>query len=319
MGQVTDAGQGAKTNILLESGTNELEIVEFAVGNNVYGINVAKVREIIRFPDTVVDVPDSHPSLEGIANIRGQIIPLINLQRHLGKAGDLDKSTTYIIISEFNKTMVGFCVTSVARIHRLSWKQIESPTGMVSSEEGIVVAIVKFDDRMILLLDFEKITADINPESGMTKNAGSIINMEGKGVDRSSKTVFVVEDSNYIQKIIVNNLEKAGYRVNTASDGQQAWDRLSSIIDDKNFRKIEDHINIIISDIEMPQMDGLHLIKNIKNNEKLKHLPCVVFSSLISDEMSVKCESVGADAQISKPELARLVDLIDGFAESRSS
>jgi two-component system chemotaxis response regulator CheV len=314
MAQITDAGQAGKSNILLESGTNELEIVEFAVGDNVYGINVAKVREIIRFPDSVVDVPESHPSLEGIANIRGQVIPLINLKKHLGKPGDLDKSTSYIIISEFNQTMVGFCVTSVARIHRLSWKQIESPTGMVSSEEGVVVAIVKFDDRMILLLDFEKITADINPESGMTKNAGNITDVESTDVDRSSKTIFVVEDSNYIKKIIVNNLEKAGYGVCTATDGQEAWDRLNSIISAENFRKIENHFNIIISDIEMPQMDGLHLIKNIKNNEKLKHLPCVVFSSLISEEMAVKCKSVGADAQISKPELARLVDLIDSLA-----
>jgi two-component system chemotaxis response regulator CheV len=314
MAQITDAGQAGKSNILLESGTNELEIVEFAVGDNVYGINVAKVREIIRFPDSVVDVPESHPSLEGIANIRGQVIPLINLKKHLGKPGDLDKSTSYIIISEFNQTMVGFCVTSVARIHRLSWKQIESPTGMVSSEEGVVVAIVKFDDRMILLLDFEKITADINPESGMTKNAGNITDVESTDVDRSSKTILVVEDSNYIKKIIVNNLEKAGYGVCTATDGQEAWDRLNSIISAENFRKIENHFNIIISDIEMPQMDGLHLIKNIKNNEKLKHLPCVVFSSLISEEMAVKCKSVGADAQISKPELARLVDLIDSLA-----
>jgi two-component system chemotaxis response regulator CheV len=314
MAQITDAGQAGKSNILLESGTNELEIVEFAVGDNVYGINVAKVREIIRFPDSVVDVPESHPSLEGIANIRGQVIPLINLKKHLGKPGDLDKSTSYIIISEFNQTMVGFCVTSVARIHRLSWKQIESPTGMVSSEEGVVVAIVKFDDRMILLLDFEKITADINPESGMTKNAGNITDVESTDVDRSSKTILVVEDSNYIKKIIVNNLEKAGYGVCTATDGQEAWDRLNSIISAENFRKIENHFNIIISDIEMPQMDGLHLIKNIKNNEKLKHLPCVVFSSLISEEMAVKCKSVGADAQISKPELAGLVDLIDSLA-----
>ncbi len=310
---MTTLGKAGDTNILLESGTNELEIVEFAIGDNIYGINVAKVREIIKYPDSVVSVPDSHPSFEGIANIRGRIIPIINLQRHLGACNEIDKATSYIIISEFNQTMVGFCVTSVARIHRLSWKQIESPTGMISTEEGVVTAIIKFEDRMVLLLDFEKITADISPDSGMHPESGGAAS-EVKGLDRSSMTILVAEDSNYILKIIVSKLEGAGYKVHTASDGQVAWDYLTTIINGETFSKIDDHINIVISDIEMPQMDGLHLINNIKNNEHMKKIPCVVFSSLINDEMSAKCKSVGADAQISKPELARLVELVDGIA-----
>jgi len=302
-----------KTNILLESGTNELEIVEFSIDGNLYGINVAKVREIIRYPDKVIHVPDSHPSFEGIANIRGKVIPIINLQRHLGTSTISDKTNAYIIISEFNRAMVGFCVNSVARIHRLSWNQIESPTGLLSTEEGCVVAIVKFDDRMVLLLDFEKITADINPESGMRADTGIDLNKEKLGLDRSLKTVLIAEDSNYIMKIMVNKLKEAGYQVRTASDGQKAWDYLTSLINASDFKTINDHINIIISDIEMPQMDGLHLIKNIKSHDKLKHLPCVVFSSLINKEMSLKCKSVGADAEISKPELGSLVEFLDGL------
>jgi two-component system chemotaxis response regulator CheV len=127
------------------------------------------------------------------------------------------------------------------------------------------------------------------------------------------KKILVVEDSSYIQKIIVNNLEKAGYTVSTASDGQIAWDKLTALMNAENFRGIEEHFNIVISDIEMPRMDGLHLIKNIKENEKLKSVPCIVFSSLISAEMAAKCRSVGADSQISKPEISRLVELIDRF------
>ncbi len=303
-----------KTDILLESGTNELEIVEFTIDGNLYGINVAKVREIIRYPDKVIHIPDSHPSFEGIANIRGQIIPIINLQRHLGTSVTTDKESSYIIISEFNKSMVGFCVNSVARIHRLSWSQIESPTGLLSTEEGCVVAIVKFDDRMVLLLDFEKITADINPDSGMRADAVIDLNKEKQCLDRTSKTILIAEDSNYIMKIIVNKLKEAGYQVCPASDGQKAWDHLTSIVNDSNFRTINDHINIIITDIEMPQMDGLHLIKNIKSHDQLKHLPCIVFSSLINKEMSLKCKSVGADAEISKPELGNLVEFVDGIA-----
>lgn len=305
--------QQNQTDILLDSGTNELEIVEFLIGENTYGINVAKVREIIKFPDATVPVPNEHPSLDGIVDLRGQVVPIINMQRHLGLIDDMDKSSSYVIVSEFNKTMVGFCVSKVVGIQRLSWQQIEHLAGMVSSDAGSVTAVIKLEDRMILLLDFEKITSDIYPDSGMKSEAENIKTEAEQGVDRSAHTVFVVEDSNYINKIIVTTLEKAGYKVMSANDGQTAWNKLTSIINSDNFHAIDDHINIIISDIEMPQMDGLHLIKNIKNNDMLRHIPCIVFSSLISTEMSLKCDSVGADAQMSKPELARLVDLVDSY------
>ena len=302
-----------QTDILLESGTNELEIVEFLIGNNTYGINVAKVREIIRFPDATVPVPNEHPSLDGIVDLRGKVVPIINMQRHLGLVDDTDWASSYVIVSDFNNTTVGFCVSKVVGIQRLSWQQIERLAGLASSDSGSVTAVIKLEDRMILLLDYEKITSDIYPDSGMKNEAETLNNEEIQGLDRSAHTVFVVEDSNYILKIIIMTLEKAGYKVSSASDGQMAWDRLTSIIDNENFRSIEDHISVIISDIEMPQMDGLHLIKNIKTNEKLLHIPCIVFSSLISSEMSLKCKSVGADAQISKPEIAGLVDLVDRF------
>jgi two-component system chemotaxis response regulator CheV len=309
-------GKAGDTNILLESGTNELEIVEFAIDGNIYGINVAKVREIIKYPDNVVDVPDSHPSFEGIADIRGQVIPMINLPRHLGSPSELDKDSSYIIISEFNNSMIGFCVTSVSRIHRLSWKQLESPSGMLSSEEGVVTAIVKFDDRMAMLLDFEKITSDINPDSGMQADTSGEQEANSLELDRSLIKILIAEDSAYILKLIVKKLEGAGYQVTTASDGQIAWNLLTATLNDNDFNTINDHFHIIISDIEMPQMDGLHLIKNIKSHEMLQHIPCVVFSSLINDEMSLKCKSVGADAEISKPEMGNLVELIDKFAIS---
>jgi len=308
----------SQTDILLESGTNELEIIEFLIDNSTYGINVAKVREIIRFPEATVPVPNEHPSLEGIVDLRGQVVPIINLQRHLGVNIDIDRTTSYVIVSEFNNAMIGFCVSKVVGIQRLSWQQIEHLTGMSSSESGIVTAVIKLEDRMILLLDYEKITSDIYPDSGMQNEAKDVKSEEEQGVDRSDNTVFVVEDSKYIMKIIVMTLEKAGYKVMTANDGQIAWNKLTNIINNENFKAIEDHINVIVSDIEMPQMDGLHLIKNIKANDNLRNIPCIVFSSLISPEMSMKCKSVGADAEISKPEISDLVDLVDGFLSKTS-
>ena len=131
-----------QTDILLESGTNELEIVEFLIGNNTYGINVAKVREIIRFPEATVPVPNDHSSLEGIVNLRGQVVPIINLQKHLGFIDDIDRASSYVIVSEFNNSRVGFCVSKVVGIQRLSWQQIEHLTGMTSSESGSVTAVI---------------------------------------------------------------------------------------------------------------------------------------------------------------------------------
>ena len=135
--------ENSKADILLESGTNELEIVEFSVSGNIYGINVAKVREIIRFPDNVVPVPDSHPSIEGIAELRGKVVPIINLPVHLGKSDEFDKLSSYVIVTEFNQASVGFCVDAVDTIRRLSWSQIESPTGVLASEDGLVVSILE--------------------------------------------------------------------------------------------------------------------------------------------------------------------------------
>jgi two-component system chemotaxis response regulator CheV len=171
---------------------------------------------------------------------------------------------------------------------------------------------------MILLLDFEKITADINPETGMANKSESETKNEVHELDRSTKTILVAEDSSYILRIISNKLKEAGYKVRTASDGKVAWDLLMSIINADNYRSLTDNVNILISDIEMPQMDGLHLIKNIKSHNELKDLPCIVFSSMINKEMSAKCKSVGADAELSKPELGDLVQLIDSFAASRT-
>jgi two-component system chemotaxis response regulator CheV len=300
------------TKILLEAGTNEMEIVEFSISGNIYGINVAKVREIIKYPENVIPVPELHPAVEGVVNLRGKVTPIINLPKYLGSCAEIDKSKAYVIVSEFNQNTIGFCVDAVDTIRRLSWAQIEPPSGAVAAEDGVVVAIVKFDDRMVLLLDFEKITAYISPDSSMQGKADIAIE-EAPELDRSTKTILVAEDSKYILKIIVNTLQGAGYKIHTATDGMVAWEYLDSLVNQEGFSSITDHIDLVITDIEMPQMDGLSLIKNIKNHNSLRALPCLVFSSLINREMATKCKSVGADGQISKPEIGSLVELVDKF------
>lgn len=299
-------------DILLEAGTNELEIVEFVICDELYGINVAKVREIIRYPNDIVAIPNQHPSILGVINLRGQVVPIVNLPKHIGRELAVDPTTTRVIVSDFNTFTVGFIVDSVLRIHRLSWESIESPSEVISRGQGSVIAVTKIDDRVVLLLDFEKISSDINPQCGM-KEVKEAKEFGEVGFDRSSKTILLAEDSSFIRNMIVNHLNMAKYKSIPTSDGKKAWDTLKAFADAPDFNDIEDHVHLLISDIEMPQMDGLHLIHNVKTHPTLRRLPCIVFSSLITPEMSLKCKSVGANAQITKPEIAGLVKLIDQF------
>jgi len=299
------------TNILLETGTNELEVIEFSIGDSLYGINVAKVREIIRFPEEIVKVPNSHESLEGIINLRDAVVPIINLPQHLGKKMNLKKEDSRIVISEFNKFMVGFWVDSVARIHRLSWKQVEKPSEMLTGGDNYVVAVIKMEERIVLLLDFEKITADISPEAGMHESMLNDFKASDVAFNRSTRRVLVAEDSVFIRNTILDYLHQAGYQTVAAANGQEAWDALIAYKSASGFKQIEDSIQLVITDIEMPQVDGLHLIKNIKADAAFKKLPCIVFSSMISAELSAKCKTVGACAEITKPEIEKLVQLVD--------
>ncbi|MCB1195248.1 chemotaxis protein CheV [bacterium] len=300
------------TSILLDAGTNEVEMIEFTIGKSYYGINVAKVREIISVPDAIAESPDMHPSIEGVISIRGRIIPVINLAKHLNYTVENDKKKERIIVSEFNEITIGFRVSSVNKIHRLSWEQIEPPSKIMQSECNYTVAIAKLNNLIFFILDFEKIAGDINPQVGMNGKSSVIIDTVSElGFDRKTKTILVVDDSDFIRNMLTEQLEQAGYNIKTATNGKEAWDSLIEATESKDFQGIENHIQLIITDIEMPHMDGLHLIERIRSNAKLRKLPCIVFSSMISEELSLKCKKVGSDAEVTKPQLPRLVQLVD--------
>jgi len=301
-----------KKEILLEAGTNELEVVEFSIADALYGINIAKVREIIKADIEIIAVPDAHTSIQGAINLRGRIIPVINLAKHLNENVKNDPKSNRIIISEFNMVIVGFFVSSVANIHRLSWKQVEKPSELLQTAQGYVVGVIKIGEKVLFLLDFEKITGNINPSSCILKTDDkSQYDVAEPGLDRSSKTILIAEDSEFIRDLMVDHLTLAGYKVVIATNGEEAMAKFMHTINSKNFEKIQDHYNLLITDIEMPQMDGLHLVKTIKDNEKLCRLPCIAFSSMISPELAAKCKSVGTSAEISKPEIEKLVNLVD--------
>lgn len=292
-----------KQGILLETGTNEFEIVEFSVGPVTYGINVAKVREVINLVP-VTKIVNAHPYMDGVFKLRGKIIPLVNLVRCLGSEDSDDGQR--IIVCEINNYLVGFRVDSVSRIHRISWKQMEPAPGISGSDQ--IVGIIKLDEKLILLLDFERILAEVNPE--INRKLTMIPVSSSKLIDsRHSKTILLAEDSHMLRELLIKTLHTAGYQTISCANGQEAWDKLSAMVAES--QPLVERVQLVITDIEMPQMDGHHLTKRIKGHDKLNYLPVVIFSSLINEEMRRKGEAIGAAAQITKPEIEQLISILD--------
>lgn len=295
-----------QTKILLESGTNELEIMEFTVGGELFGINIAKIREIMRAQETK-RMPNSHNFVEGIFKQRGEVITVIDLAKCLNIERSENKSHDIFILTHFNKLNFAFRVESVVGIDRVSWEDIKKPDKVIySGEDSVATAIAEYKDRLITILDFEKIIADISPETSITLDR---LDELGDRVE-SQKKILVAEDSMMLSNLIIGFLHKSGYK-NTVkfNNGKEAWNYLTEA---KNSGlPISNYASCIVSDIEMPLMDGHRLTKLIKSDEKLKDIPVILFSSLISDELRIKGKEVGADEQITKPEIVELVNIID--------
>lgn len=291
--------------ILLESGTNELEIIEFQMGNNRYGINVIKVKEII-LPMPVTPIPHAHPAIEGIIQLRGEVLPVINMEKVLGMPPSTNKSEEKYIVAAFNRQQVVFHVHNVTQIHRISWDRIEKPNDIYTSNDSQVIGVIKQEGEMLLLLDFEKIIVDINPDTGISVDQ---VKKLGKR-DRSEKRIIAAEDSPLLRELLHDTLNEAGYvNVEFFENGKDALGYLESIVAEGE--NVSEEVNLVITDIEMPQMDGHHFTRRIRDNHELAQLPIIIFSSLITDELLHKGLSVGANAQISKPEIAELVLKID--------
>lgn len=295
------------TNILLESGTGEVEILEFVINNKHYAINVIKVKEVLEV-DNLTKLPQSHPAIGGLILCRDEIITLINLKYILEKQSEIEEKSK-VIISEFNKVKVGFNIDDILGVHRIRWEQIMKPDDI--SANSLVIGNIVLDNKIILLLDFEKIVTDINPSTGISED--KIVKVDYK--DRSNVKIVLADDSALIRKLLKDTLTKAGFKnLLMFDDGKQALDYLANLVEEKKDKFIDD-VQMLITDIEMPQMDGHTLTRKIKEHPILKKLPVVIFSSLITGDLKHKGISVGADAQLSKPEVGELVNVIDDFTE----
>lgn len=297
-----------KKGILLESGTNELEIVEFSIGRNKFGINVIKVKEIIN-PVPVIPVPHSHRNIEGIIELRGEVLPVVDVASSLNMPASESLQQDKYIVTEFNQQKIVFHVHNVSRIHRISWNQIEKPSEMYQGQESQIIGIIKLEDEMVLLLDFEKMVTEINPDSGI-----SIQKVQKLGKrERSDKKLLIAEDSPLLRKLLNDTLNEAGFsQIEFFENGYDAYEYLHSLAE--SGRDVTKEVQLIITDIEMPQMDGHHLTKKVKDHPLLAKIPVIIFSSLITEDLRHKGQMVGANAQVSKPEIAELVLLIDQYA-----
>ena len=295
------------TNILLESGTNELEVLEFTIAGNHYGINVAKVREILSMTK-ITPVPNSHPCIEGIFMPRDTIITVINLVRALGFPEDANRKNDMLIVTNFNNLNIAFDVEQVLGIHRVSWTDIVKPDATVNAPGvGLATGIIKKLKSLIIVLDFERIVEEICPETSLKMSELAELGER----ERNTIPITIAEDSPMLQKLVTDALTQSGYtNLHVYSNGQEAWD---SLLELKKNNGVDYGVKCVITDIEMPQMDGHRLIRLIRSDEALKQLPIIVFSSLINEDMKRKGERLGADAQISKPEIGQLVSCIDNL------
>ena len=295
------------TNILLETGTNELEILEFGISGNSYGINVAKITELMQIQE-VQEMPLSHPCVEGVFQPRSEVYTIVDLAKYLGLGPSEFPEKDIFIITNFNQMNIAFHVHAVESIFRISWQDIEKPDSIIyGGQEGVVTGIAKVNDRIISILDFEKITFDISPDTGIDLNTVKSYS----GVDREQIPVVVAEDSALLRKMLTEALHTSGYfNVTILNNGEEAWEHISRI-KASGTSDILSKVSCLITDIEMPRMDGHRLTKLVKTDPVLMDIPVIIFSSLIDENMQKKGQEVGADAQLSKPEIARLVGIID--------
>ena len=298
------------SGILLESGTNEIEIMEFTIDGILYGINVAKVREIIMSAPVKV-MPHAHPAVEGIFKPRDVVITVVDLPNYLGVNKEKGAKDLFII-TNFNKMFIAFRVHTVVGISRISWMDIHKPDKTVSGgSEGVATGIAQCGPDLVTILDFERIVAEIAPETSIQMDEIEQMGPRSK----SEEPIWIAEDSILLSKMIEDCLRKAGYvNLRMFPNGRELWDALNALPKEG---KLFDKVALIITDIEMPQMDGHRLTKLVKSDHRFSPVPLIIFSSLISEEMRIKGRQLGADEQMSKPEIGHLVDVMDHLLENK--
>lgn len=296
---------------------NELEIIEFVIDEKLpdgttysghYGINVAKVLEIIRMPG-VTNVPTkTDASVLGTFNLRGKVLPLLNLATWLGKEM-ASVENTKVIVTQFSGVQSAFMVSQVSSIHRITWDRIEPPNKFVQAySRDSITGILHINNHLLFILDMEKILAALDTTLDMSQVEVDTTPVQ----DAEQFHLLLTDDSNSLRHIVKSALEKSGFRVTEACNGREAWEYLLQTDKEAEAagKDITDVVHLLISDIEMPEMDGHTLTAHIRDTPRLKKLPIILFSSLITNTLFDQGLKAGADRQVSKPDLPGLNRII---------
>ncbi len=293
--------------ILLESGTNELEILVFRVHDFHFAINVAKVREVLPRM-RMAALPKACPAVKGVFQLRDRVIPCVSLAEHLRIEGDVPEQM--MILTDFNQQQTAFLVHGVERIHRMSWQDVLPLPGLQDFSCTPVTALARRGNRLIAMLDFEMIHGCLTDH----RNSSSTV-PNHTGFPRDKAKVLVVDDSCTVREALRQTLAHSGYtQLRVFENGEEAWKWLEGEV--KSQRPLAEIADLVVSDVEMPRVDGFHLTRRIKEHPQLSALPVLLYSSIVTPDNRKKGEAVGADAQLSKPELSRVVELADELIQT---
>lgn len=300
--------------ILLESGTNEVEFMEFQLNDVSYGINVSKIQRLVALRTVkITKVAQAQPCVIGSIHNHGLPIKLLDLKSALAIENDqkIDPDRQLVMVTKFNGETTAFLIDSISKIHRISWKLFDPFNQAISSdsESSFSTGTITLEDRIIIILDLERLMLTYFPNTFRQRGLPENTNYNAL---REQSHIVYVEDSKVVRRITIDLLAKAGYHnVKFFVNGEDALRYIK-----ENHREPSTQIDLVLTDIEMPMMDGLTLCRNVKalsKNDSTKTIPVVIYSSLITPEMSRKCQAIGADAELAKPEVEKIVQTIDQF------
>lgn len=280
----------ARTNL---AGTNKMEILLFSLGGNEkFGINVFKVKEVCQI-GKITRTPNMPGGVDGIISLRGHVMPVLNLAKFMGMKSQGPHAT--MLVAEFNRHILGFLVESVDRIIRVDWDKVRPTEGMLSDKGALITAITELDDgSLVSILDVEQILADAFGEGVV----GNVERVESE----HELCVFFADDSLVARRKIVEVLDKMGVKHIQANNGREGWERLKAMADAAQSAgvNLHDQIQVILTDAEMPEMDGYVLTQNVKGDHRFDNIPVVMHSSLSSDANRAMGKRVGVDYYVSK-------------------
>jgi len=294
------------------AGTNKLEILLFSLGldnrtgrRETFGINVFKVREVMRTPP-ITSAPDMSPAVKGMVSLRGALVPVVDLADYVGMSPDTPREI--MIVTEYNGHTQGFLVESVDTILRLDWSQMRVPPDMLTSNlGGLVTAVTELqDNRLVMMLDVERVLAE-------TAKADDTMLFNGIGsLNREDLTVLYADDSSVARGQIEKTLTVMGVRQISAINGRKAWDELQRIatLAEAQGKTAKDFVQLVLTDVEMPEMDGYILTKTIKSDPRFAGIPVIMHSSLSSMSNQQLGHSVGVDEYVPKFEPHRLSETL---------